>query len=265
MKRSTKRSGVPARRRKAGYRGAVRRIPRAPRRYGSNNVVGGPNTCKIVETLPTVAILANQGYQFDIPGITGARPLAVAEQFALYRLAKVVLRFKPNFDTFTSNPAAVGGAGPVTVPTLYWKMNRFADAPAGFTSDDLRALGAKPLRFDDKQITVSYRPNILLDNASGGSHSGQVKMTPWLNTDSVPDAPGFNPSTTNHYGHFYLVECSVNGNGATPVGTVEATLIYEFKNPRVHWSSEHSSATVHVQGYQSLGAGGASMIPAISS
>lgn len=239
---------------------AARSAPSYRRKYNSNNVVGGPNTCKIIETLPAVQILANQGYRFDVPGITGARPLAVAEQFALYRLAKVMLKFKPNFDTYTSNPAGIGGAGPVSVPTLYWKMNRFADAPAGFNSDDLRALGAKPVRFDDKQITVAYKPNILLSNASGGSVSGQVKMTPWLNTDTVPDAAGFAPSTTQHYGHFYLVECAVNGGGTTPVGTVECTLIYEFKNPRVKWSSETAPATVHVSGFQGYGQG-ATLVP----
>jgi len=225
-------------RRKAPRRG--RAIPRAPRKFNANNVVGGPNTCKIVETLPFVSIVPNQGYRFFIPGITGQRPLAVAEQFALYRVAKVMLRFKPNYDTF--NPNFAGGNGPVSVPTLYWKMNRFADAPAGFNGNDLRALGAKPIRFDDKQVTVAYRPNILIENASAGSSSGSVKLTPWLNTDTVPDSPGFSPSTTNHYGHFYLVECQTAGTGTQSVGTVEATIIYEFKNPRLKWSTEAAPA-----------------------
>lgn len=244
-----KKSSVPRRRAPVRRRRVTTRIPR---RLSSNAVTGGPNTCKIVETLPQVSILANQGYQFEIPGITGARPLAVAEQFGLYRIAKVMLKFKPNYDTFVSNPAFVGGNGPASVPTLYWKMNRYADAPAGFNSDDLRALGAKPIRFDDKQITVAYRPNILMANATGGSVSGQLKMTPWLNTDTVPDSPGFLPSTTNHYGHFYLIECSVSGTGAASVGTVEATIIYEFKNPRVKWSTEHASATVKVLGSETV-------------
>jgi len=247
MPYAKKKSSVP---RKSALRRRTGLGMRRRGKYNSNNVIGGPNTCKIIETLPTVQILANQAYRFDVPGITGARPLAVAEQFALYRLAKVILKFKPNYDTFVSNPGFIGGAGPVSVPTLYWKMNRFADAPAGFVSDDLRALGSKPIRFDDKQITVGYRPNILVANASGGSVSGQVKMTPWLNTDTVPDGAGFAPSTTQHYGHFYIVECATNGNGATPVGTVEATLIYEFKNPRVKWSSESAPSTVHISGHQ---------------
>lgn len=115
-------------------------------------------------------------------------------------------------------------------------MNRFADAPAYFTSTDLKTLGAKPIRFDDKQYTLSYKPNILTGIVSGGDNSGQVKMTPWLNTDQAPDTANFVISDTNHYGHFHLVECAMNGNGSTPVGTFDATIIYEFKNPRTKWT-----------------------------
>jgi len=233
MKKS---SGV----RKVGGRrvGAVRRrYPlrrRMPLKYNSNRI-GGPQTARVTQTIPTRTVLANQPNVITIGGIVGDRALAHAPEYALYRIAKVVFRFKPNFDTYTSNPAAVGGAGPVSVPTLYWKMNRFADAPAAFNSDDLRSLGAKPIRFDDKQVTVAYKPNILMAQATAGSVSGTVKMTPWLNTDTAPGTPNFAPSTTEHYGHLFIIECATNGNGATPVGTFDATIYYEFKNPRVAW------------------------------
>lgn len=197
-----------------------------------------PNACKIVETLPFDDIIANQPYTFSVDGIIpNTRAAAVAEQFGLYRIARVTFKFKPNSDTFVSNPAFVGGAGAITVPYLYWKMNRFADAPAGFNADDLKNMGSKALRFDDKTLTVSYKPNILSSIASAGTNSGQIKMTPWLNTDSAPDTPNFALSTTAHYGHFYIVECGVNGSGQTPVGTLEATIVYEFKNPRVRYTS----------------------------
>lgn len=208
-------------------------VPRSLK-YNANRI-GGTQTARVAQTIPTRTIIANQPYVISIGGIVGNRALAHAPEYALYRIAKVVFRYKPNFDTYTSNPGAVGGAGPVSVPTLYWKMNRFADAPANFTSDDLRSLGAKPIRFDDQQKTVSYKPNILMAQATAGSVSGTVKMTPWLNTDDVPNAAAYAPSTTEHYGHFFLVECATNGNGATPVGTFDATIYYEFKNPRVTW------------------------------
>jgi len=194
----------------------------------------------VTQTIPTRNVIANTPYVISIGGIVGDRALAHAPEYALYRIAKVVFKFKPNYDTFNPNFAA--GAGPISVPTLYWKMNRFADAPAAFTSDNLRSLGAKPFRFDDKQLSVSYKPNILQAQATAGSISGSMKMTPWLNTDVAPNTPNFNPSTTEHYGHFFYVECATAGAGNTPVGTFDATIYYEFKNPRVVWSSSSMTA-----------------------
>lgn len=217
-----------------------RRIPRSiPLKYNSKRV-GGPNTCRIETTIPKVDLLANTPYQFNLAGIVGARAVDIAPNFALYRVAKVLFKYKPNYDTYVSNPAFIGGAGAISVPTLYWKMNRFADDPNAFTADNLRVLGAKPIRFDDKQVTIAYRPNILMDNASGGSHSGSVKLTPWLNTDTAPDTPNFATSTTAHYGHFWYIEAAVNGDGSTPVGSLDVTIFYEFKNPRVEWTQSQT-------------------------
>lgn len=236
----------PPRRRAMGRR--VRRIPR-PLKYNANRV-GGPNTCRVETTIPKVDLLANTPYQFNLAGIVGARAVDIAPNFALYRVAKVLFKYKPNYDTFVSNPGFIGGAGAVSVPTLYWKMNRFADDPNAFTADNLRVMGAKPVRFDDKQVTVSYRPNILVANASGGSISGQVKITPWLNTDDAPDTATFATSTTQHYGHFWYIECAVNGAGTTPVGSLDVTIFYEFKNPRVEWTQSSTQKITLTGGEQ---------------
>jgi len=195
----------------------------------------------VVQTVPTRTIIGNQSYVISIGGIVGARALAHAPEYALYRIKKVEFRFKPWFDTFNATDPATG-QGPASVPTLYHKLNRMADAPAVFTADNLRSLGAKPRRFDDKQLNLSYKPNILLGNATAGSISGSMKMTPWLNTDISPDTSTFSPSTTEHYGHFFVVEAVMNGAGATPVGTYDATIYYEFKNPRVNWDQTGSPA-----------------------
>lgn len=221
-----------------------RRIGAVRRRYGRRRIplkynprkVGGPNTCRITQTLSSIQVLPNTPYRISVGGITGDRARAVCEQFALYRIAKVVYKYKPNADTFVSNAGFIGGNGAVTVPNLYWKMNRFADNPPAWNVQDLRDMGAKPIRFDDKAVTVAYKPNILTAVASGGSDSGQIKMTPWLNTDESPETNQFVPSTTEHYGHFYWVDCATNGDGSAAVGTLDVTIYYEFKNPRVEWT-----------------------------
>lgn len=226
-------------RRPRGRRVVRRRRPMGRRRLPltrNPQRVGGPNTCKVIET-QTISLLANNGYIVGMPGIVGARPQSIAPNFGLYRIAKLIFRYKPQADTFVSNPTAFGGAGAATVPQLYWKMNRFADAPAAFTAQNLRDLGARPFRLDDKNVTVAYKPNILTSIISGGSNSGQLKMTPWLNTDDAPDTPGFVVSSTQHYGHFFIIDCVTNGSGQQPVAQVDITIVYEFKNPRTQWGS----------------------------
>lgn len=218
------------------------RRTRKPLKFNANRV-GGPNTCRIETTIPSVPLQVNTPYQFNLAGIVGSRAVDVAPNFALYRVAKVVFKYKPSFDTYIpSQSAGTPSTNYITtVPRLYWKMNRFADDPNAFTADDLKVLGARPIRFDDKTYTMSYRPNILLDQASGGSHSGILKMTPWLNTDDAPDTPNFATSTTNHYGHFWYIEAdTVNTSTIPNVGTLDITIHYEFKNPRVEWHQSPS-------------------------
>lgn len=213
---------------------------RVPRTLRTNK--GPENTAKIIETMPKMTLLANGGYQFQLAGILGSRAQALAQQYGLYRISKISFRYKPLSDTFVSNPGFIGGNGAASIPYLLWKMNRFADNPAVITADNLRAMGAKPVRLDDKTYTLAYRPNIIVDTAAAtGAQSGQIKMTPWLNTDDAPMTPGFNPSTTYHYGHFFYIQCAMNGTGTDPVAELEITAHYEFKNPRVKWGESSES------------------------
>lgn len=228
------------RRRGVGMRRRMGRVPR-PLKYNANRV-GGPNTCRISQTLPTIALDANTPYRISVGGITGDRVRAVCEQFALYRISKVEFKYKPYYDTFTPGQLTTGNSPAnilTTVPRLYWKMNRFADAPAQWAVQDLKDMGAKPIRFDEKTVTIAYKPNILLANESGGSVSGSVKMTPWLNTDDGSETSTFAPSTTEHYGHFFYIEADAqNGQTDPGVGSLDVTIYYEFKNPRVEWTPE---------------------------
>lgn len=202
-------------------------------KYNTNNVSGGANTCKVVETMSVVPVAENTSYKKVIAGITGLRAPLIAPNFGLYRIAKVTCRFKPDYDTYNSGLAAVGSS-PVKVPYFLWKMNRYDDAPPAVNGNYLRTLGAKPIRFDDKEVVVSYKPNILLGNAANtGSNSGQIKMTPWLSTDSAPSDGAFALSTTEHAGFLFYIEGAASGTGTGQVGTMDVTIVYEFKNPRI--------------------------------
>jgi len=206
----------------------------------SNAVTGGPDTARVTETYELPVTNINQPEEYVFEGIpVGTRAANVAPNFGLYRIARVTYTYKPLYDTYipANNPAPLANFI-TTVPNLYWKMNRYGDAPAAFDADFLREQGAKAKRLDDKAVVISYKPNILLADAgavaaglNGGS--GQVKMTPWLSTDQQVGDNAFQLSRTQHYGHIMFVEAdTVNTSTNPPVCRVEVKVVWEFKNPR---------------------------------
>lgn len=203
----------------------------------------GPNTAKVVEFFDLGVFEANVAHDFSLAGIVPAvggvptRSAVVAPAYGLYRVAQIEYKIKPKFDTYIAGQVPVGDQ-PVEVPVMYWKMNRYGDAPVGFNAGNLQSLGAKPVRLDDKTLTIKYRPNILLSNAgpaavaqAGGS--GNIKMTPWLSTDTEADDNNFALSTTAHYGHMMFIECAAAGDGTPLICEIVARVVYEFKNPRI--------------------------------
>jgi len=231
-----------------------------PRRKFVKPSRSSPNSCKIVEFYDVGAIEANVAHDFTVAGIVpniggvATRAAITAPAFGLYRIAQVEYKITPRFDTYIAG-AAPGGDAPVEVPKLYWKMNRYGDAPVGFGQNDMQSLGCKPIRLDDKTVTIKYRPNILLANVGGNAAaqlggSGQVKMTPWISTDSQADNDNFALSTTEHYGHMMFIECAAAGDGTPIICEVSARVVYEFKTPRIHEAPEavaKRAATKHVK------------------
>lgn len=219
------------------------RKTKAAARVNTNN----PNNASCVELINDVVLSHNVPYIFSKAGITGVRASSFATNFAFYRIAKITYVHRPYFDTFS--PALTAGVpvgNPITVPQLYWQMNRQGDAPAVFDGDYLRSLGSKPLRFDDKNITVSYKPNMLMvaqDNA--GNNASQVKMTPWLSTDEAPGNTVFALSTAEHYGHLLYIDAAAAAPGQ--VGVMDIQIHYEFKGPRAPAQATTDSLAAPVQ------------------
>lgn len=221
---------------RGGKRRGLRRGKGLRRRRMSKrnpNNIGGPNTCKVIESIPAAGVNLNTPYMNTIGGITGPRAQAIAKEFGLYRIAKIIFTYRPLWDTYNSSLPGVG-ASPNSVPTLYWKMNRYGDCPAAFTGAYMRELGAKPYRLDDKQITIAYKPNTLVvqDNAAGAT-AASIKMTPWLSTDDTPQDFNFVMSTAEHFGHTLFVEGGGAGAANGTVANLDVKVVYEFKNPRV--------------------------------
>lgn len=221
--------------------GARRRFVRPAR--------SSPNTAKIVEFFDLGRFNCNEAYDFALSGIVAVDPVAntptrasiVAPAYGLYRVAQIEYKITPKYDTYNANlgqPGVPIGDQAVEVPKLYWKMNRYGDSPVGFTETDMLTLGSKPLRLDDKTLTIKYKPNILLANAGAAATaqdggSGQVKITPWLSTDTEASDNQFALSTTVHYGHLMFIAAAAAGDGVSPVCDIKARVVYEFKNPRI--------------------------------
>jgi hypothetical protein len=208
------------------------------------NNIGGPNTCKVIETIPSQVVNLNTPYIFIKSGITGARATAIAKEFGLYRIARIIYTHRPLFDTYSSSLPGIGNS-PNAVPTLYWKMNRYGDVPAAFTGDYMRSLGSKPFRLDDKNVKFSYKPNTLqVQQDAAGNTPASIKITPWLSTDDTPQDNLFTLSTAEHYGHSLFVE---GGGAGTAQGTacyLDIQVVYEFKNPRLVSSTQDAPTAV---------------------
>lgn len=205
----------------------------------NTQMVGGPNTATVSYT-STDLLDQNTYYTIQIPGIdvdpaNDNRVIAVAKNYALYRIAKIVVKFTPKFDTYIPG-ATIPGANPVEVPYLYWTMNRFGDVLGGpvFDQGYFEQQGAKPIRFDDKSVTVSFRPNILLGNLANAGVGPQIKMTPWLSTDQAAENQAWLQSSVDHYGITFGVAGAASGSATGPCGSFQVTVYYQFKNPLVN-------------------------------
>lgn len=208
------------------------------------NSIGGPNTCKVIETIPAQTVNMNTPYIFLKGGITGARASAIAKEFGLYRIASIRWTHRPLFDTYSSSLPGTGNS-PNSVPTLYWKMNRYGDIPAAFNGDYMRSLGAKPFRLDDKNVVVTYKPNILNSQQNfAGPSQASIKITPWLSTDDTPGDQNFTLSTALHYGHSLFIEGGAAGTALGTACVLDCQVVYEFKNPRSVASSSEQLATL---------------------
>lgn len=188
---------------------------------------------KEVEIVPTVPVNLNTPYLQIKAGITGSRASQLAKLFGEYRIKRIIYTFRPLFDTYSSSLPGTGNS-PNSVPTLYWRMNRYGDTPAAFNGDYMRAMGATPHRLDDKQYSYSYAPNIIQSQQNvAAATTATIKVSPWLSTDDLVQDNNFNLSTAEHFGHSLFIEGGGAGTTQGTVALMDVKVIYEFRNPRL--------------------------------
>jgi len=160
------------------------------------------------------------------------RASLIARAYQEYRITNVRFTFRPQFDTFMANTDA---ATALRVPQFYSMIDKAQAIPIGATIDTLRAMGARPRRFDDKNIIVKYSPGVQSVVWDGGvlQTPSAPKISPWLSTNAAPDAAWL-CSSVEHGGLFYILDTQgpLPGDGQYEFG-VEVEIQVQFRKPLV--------------------------------
>lgn len=170
-------------------------------------------------------------YNFSLA--TSTRAIKVAEAYQEYRITKLVFKFKPQQDTFS-------GAASGSIPYLHALIDRVGslrNAP-NLNFRSLRETGCMIRRFDDKNVTIAYKPAVLVastsDNYTPTANAfSSYKISPWLNTNSQTLASGaWAPNNVDHGGLVYGVEQDLSAAGVTIPFDVDIDVYYQFRKPR---------------------------------
>lgn len=160
----------------------------------------------------------------------------IGRNYQFYRIAKVVFRFKPLYDMFGQNLAQG------SVPYFYFIIDKGYNLSAQNTAtfNALRDAGAKPIRLDDKTITVAWRPCVAVgvgDISQTGGPSQTFSMarrSPWLDTNAnsaTPTLP-WAANGTDHRGIAFGVEQDILTGGTTQIPYIASIeVFFEFKDP----------------------------------
>lgn len=183
-------------------------------------------TMTIVPPAPG-ATVTNQMYAFNNFRLSDfPRAVQVAAAYQHYRISGIKLTFKAVYDTFA--------AGGLQKQWLYYMIDKADAIPTTVTLEGLKQMGARPIEYDNRGRTITWRPSVIMDAEVGVAGSpAAYKVSPWLATNATPGAPGvWNPSTVAHKGLKWYVEAPAIGNAQTVY--VEVELQFQFKKPLVN-------------------------------
>lgn len=180
------------------------------------------------------------------------RSATVAQGYQYYRIKDVILKWIPYFDTF--QPGTSAGYG---VPQLYYMIDKAGSIPSNADLNTLKKMGAKPVRFDDKNITRAFKPAIMLDSSDNGTgpapavaYAGMPKVSPWLPTNANAGSQAvFAINSVDHRGLSFFVQAQAFNTAV--IGELEITINYEFKKPL--WVSPSSVEEAVVIDLDTLG------------
>lgn len=166
-------------------------------------------------------------YKYSEWALSGfTRAINVAQSYQFYRISQIEMKFCPTADTY-----AAGNPG--EIPYFYYVIDKSDSIPnVGTTVDTLMNAGAKPIRFDDKTVTVRWKPAVTwkaLDENGTNGNFGMTRVSPWLATNdaNTSDTASWSPSSVDHHGIVYTATGGVGGQNYS----VKVSLTFEFKKP----------------------------------
>lgn len=167
------------------------------------------------------------------------RAKSVAAAYQYYRISKVELLWKPQADTFIAQQS--GGGSQVSIPYLYYLIDKANTLPVAWSLSMLRSAGAKPRRLDDKTLRVAFKPACYVgstDSPVAGSlvteNSAMIRTSPWLTTNANAgdgtSGVGWQPSSVDHHGLAFFIEQTTQAAGMIPA-LMTVRIHYQFKKP----------------------------------
>lgn len=188
-------------------------------------------SCTVVRpVLINGAILMNPNVVFQLMNIQlqdFARAAQIANCYQFYRMTRVTLRVKPQYDTF-----ATGGGSKMS---LYYMIDKSGALPTNVTLAAMQQLGAKSIQLDEKNVEITWTPSVLnsamyAGGGVGAASSSQYVISPWLSCNGLTVSPGPGaPSAIDHLGIYFVVE-QVTANCQY---SVDIECSFEFKKPYI--------------------------------
>lgn len=214
IKKTTYKKRAPAMRRR-----------KTVRRNTTNNVVDKAS-CSVRRTLATGS--TNTMYSFDNFQLKDFdRAVQIAQGYQLYKMTGIKVTWKPEYDTYAAGLGA-------TKPFLYHMVDKSGSIPDNITLEALKQAGARPRAFDEKPISVTFKPAVLnaVLNTVGASTYGGYKVSPLLSTNqNATSIQPFVASAIAHQGLKWYIDTA--GSALNIIMEVEVQ--FQFFKPL--WSS----------------------------
>lgn len=223
---------------RVGKKGMKRRVVRRRRANLRSKKAGGVEFASAKQTVALSNDPAGAIFRLDDVSLSAFDRLSqIARAYQYFRITKIEMKFKPFEDTFV-NTSGTGSTG--SVPYFHYlvmKSDTLNSITNGFNG--LRDAGAKPIRFDDKTVTVKWRPTVAqgvaLSEPNITTSYASYRTSPWLSTNANVMIPGgittWAPSTVPHLGLLYGVEQDLLNPIAVLQYGVDITVYCQFKKP----------------------------------